>query len=188
MKIKKIEVNNFRLLENINCNLEDDITLIVGKNNTGKTSFFEAIKLATSADGKFIFEDFSQSSYTLFKSVYAKYLESKIDGVTEEDRDELEKQLIVEVPKIKINFEIEYNKTNGESLVELSEFITDLEDARNDATICVSFEPKNTLKVFQSFENREDKNIDLIKYLHQNIKFLYETVCYAIDKNLIIKE
>ena len=182
MKIKKIEVNNFRLLENINCNLEDDITLIVGKNNTGKTSFFEAIKLATSADGKFIFEDFSQSSYTLFKSVYAKYLESKIDGVTEEDRDELEKQLIVEVPKIKINFEIEYNKTNGESLVELSEFITDLEDARNDATICVSFEPKNTLKVFQSFENREDKNIDLIKYLHQNIKFLYETVCYAIDK------
>ena len=61
MKIKKIEVKNFRLLENIECNLEDDITLIVGKNNTGKTSFFEAIKLATSNDGKFIFEDFTQS-------------------------------------------------------------------------------------------------------------------------------
>ena len=182
MKIKKIEVNNFRLLENINCNLEDDITLIVGKNNTGKTSFFEAIKLATSVDGKFIFEDFSQSSYALFKSVYEKYLESKIDGIAEEDRDELEKQLIVEVPKIKINFEIEYNKDNNESLVELSEFITDLEDSRNDATICISFEPKNTLKVFHTFENREDKSIDIIKYLQQNIKFLYDTVCYAIDK------
>ena len=182
MKIKKIEVQNFRLLENIDCNLEDDITLIVGKNNTGKTSFFEAIKLATSTDGKFIFEDFSQSSYAIFKAVYSKYLESKADGITEDDRDELEKQLIIEIPRIKINFEIRYNKTNDESLVELSEFITDLEDARNDATICVSFEPKNTLKVFQSFENREDKNIDLIKYLHQNIKFLYETLCYAIDK------
>lgn len=182
MKIKKIEIQNFRLLEKIDCNLEDNITLIVGKNNTGKTSFFEAIKLATSTEGKFVFEDFSQSTYTTFKAVYSKFLESKIDGITEEERDELEKQLIVEVPKIKINFEIHYNKVNNESLVELSEFITDLEDARNDATICISFEPKNTLKVFQSFENREDKTIDLIEYLHKNINFLYETVCFAIDK------
>ncbi len=182
MKLKKIEINNFRLLESINCNLEEDITLIVGKNNTGKTSFFEAIKIATSTDGKFIFEDFSQSTYDTFKAVYSKYLDSKADGITEEDRDELEKQLIVEVPKIIINFEIQYNKVDNESLVELSEFITDLEDARNDATICISFEPKNTLKVFQSFENREDKTIELIEYLHKNIFFFYETVCYAIDK------
>jgi putative ATP-dependent endonuclease of OLD family len=182
MKIKKIEVKNFRLLDEVICNLEDDITLIVGKNNTGKTSFFEAIKLATSADGKFIFEDFSQSTYAIFKALYIKYLESKKDEITEEDREELEKQLIFEIPKIKINFEIEYNKDNNESLVELSEFITDLEGSRNDATICISFEPKNTLKVFQSFENREDKTIGLIEYLHKNINFLYETVCYAIDK------
>lgn len=182
MKIKKIEVTNFRLLEKIICTLEDDITLIVGKNNTGKTSFFEAIKLATSTDGKFIFEDFSQSTYAVFKSSFNKYLESKKEGITEENQEELEKQLLAEIPKIKINFEIEYNKDNNESLVELSEFITDLEDSRNDATICISFEPKNTLKVFHSFENREDKSIDIIKYLQQNIKFLYDTVCYAIDK------
>jgi len=182
MKIKKIEVKNFRLLENVNCNLEDDITLIVGKNNTGKTSFFEAIKLATSIDGKFIFEDFSQSTYAVFKSSFNKYLESRKVGITEEDQEELEKQLLAEIPKIKINFEIEYDKDNNESLVELSEFITDLEDTRNDATICISFEPKNTLKVFHSFENREDKTIKLIEYLHKNINLLYETVCYAVDK------
>jgi putative ATP-dependent endonuclease of OLD family len=182
MKIKKIEVKNFRLLESIVCNLEDDITLIVGKNNTGKTSFFEAIKLATSNDGKFIFEDFAQSSYAIFIAVHGKYLASKKEGISEEEREELEKQLIIEIPKIKINFEIEYNKENNESLVELSEFITDLENVRNDATICISFEPKNTLKLFQSFENREEKTIGLIKYLHENIKFLYDTVCYALDK------
>lgn len=182
MKIKKIEVKNFRLLENIVCNLEDDITLIVGKNNTGKTSFFEAIKLATSIDGKFIFEDFSQSSYAIFKTVHGKYLESKKENISEEESEELEKLLILEVPRIKVNFEFEYNKKNNESLVELSEFITDLEDARNDATICISFEPKNTLKLFQSFENRKDKTIGLIEYLHENIKYLYDTVCYAVDK------
>ena len=182
MKIKKIEVQNFRLLENIDCNLEDNITLIVGKNNTGKTSFFEALKLATATDSKFIFEDFSQSSYVIFKSIYSKYLESRKDGITEEDKEKIELEIIAEIPKIKVIFEIQYNKENNESLVELSEFITDLEDARNDAIICISFEPKNTLKIFQSFDKREDKTIELIEYLHKNINFLYETVCYAIDK------
>ncbi|UZO79556.1 AAA family ATPase [Aquimarina sp. ERC-38] len=182
MKIKKIEVQNFRLLENIDCSLEDDITLIVGKNNTGKTSFFEALKLATSTDNKFVFEDFSQSSYVIFKSIYSKYLKSRKDGITEEDKEKIELELIAEIPKIKVNFEIQYNKRNNESLVELSEFITDLEDARNDATICISFEPKNTLNIFQSFDKREDTTIELIEYLHKNINFLYETICYAVDK------
>lgn len=182
MRIKKIEVENFRLLENINCELENDITLIVGKNNTGKTSFFEAIRIATSNDGKFIFEDFSQSTYTVFKTVYQKYLETLDKEISEESKDKLEKQLISEIPKIKINFEIEYDKEVNESLNELSEFITDLEDVRNDATISISFEPKNTLRVFQSFDNREDTSIELIEYLHKNINLLYETVCYAVDK------
>ncbi len=181
MKIKKIEVENFRLLENIKCELENDITLIVGKNNTGKTSFFEAIKIATSNDGKFIFEDFSQSSYSVFKTAYQKYLEIEKE-TSEETKDELEKQLISNTPKIKINFEIEYDKELNESLVELNEFITDLEDARNDATISISYEPKNTLRVFQSFDNREEKSIELIEYLHKNVNHLYETVCYAVDK------
>jgi len=182
MKIKKIEVKNFRLLQNINCELEKDITLIVGKNNTGKTSFFEAIKIATSNEGKFIFEDFSQSSYLIFKTTYKKYLKTIKQDIQEEEKEELEKQLITEIPKIKINFEIEYDKDINESLIELSEFITDLEDARNDTTISISYEPKNTLRVFQSFDNREDKSVKLIEYLHQNINDLYETVCYALDR------
>lgn len=182
MKIKKIEIENFRLLENISCELEEDVTLIVGKNNTGKTSFFEAIKIATTTDGKFIFEDFSQSSYSIFKVTYEKYLDTIKEGVSEEDKEELEKQLIIEIPKIKINFEIEYDKELNESLIELSEFITDLEDTRNDATISILYEPKNTLRVFQSFDNREDESVELIEYLHKNINHLYETVCYAVDK------
>ena len=39
-------------------------------------------------------------------------------------------------------------RTNNESLIELSEFITDLENGRNDAKICISFEPRNTLKLY----------------------------------------
>jgi len=39
MKIKNIKVENFRLLQNSSLDMTDGLTLIVGKNNTGKTSF-----------------------------------------------------------------------------------------------------------------------------------------------------
>ena len=43
MKIKQLSVTNFRLLEDITINVEDDITLIVGKNNSGKTTIITAL-------------------------------------------------------------------------------------------------------------------------------------------------
>jgi predicted ATP-dependent endonuclease of OLD family len=38
MKIKKIEVENFRLLKTFSIDLENELFLLSGKNNTGKTS------------------------------------------------------------------------------------------------------------------------------------------------------
>ena len=43
MKIEKIKVNNFRSLKNFCTDLEDELSLIVGKNNTGKTSVIESL-------------------------------------------------------------------------------------------------------------------------------------------------
>ena len=181
MKIKNIEIKNFRLLEDITSSIEEDITLIVGKNNTGKTSFFEAIKIATSLDGRFQFEDFSQATYNDFKSIYKKYKKLNEDGISEEEQDTLEKQIVLDVPKIQICFEIEYDKTT-DSLIELGEFITDLDDKRNDAIICISYEPYDTLRMLQTFTSREDKDLSLIEYLHENINIFYKIKCYALDK------
>ena len=38
MKLKKIKIENFRLLKDFELNLKDDLSLIIGKNNCGKTS------------------------------------------------------------------------------------------------------------------------------------------------------
>lgn len=38
MKIKEIKVENFRLLKEFQLELEDDLSLLIGKNNVGKTS------------------------------------------------------------------------------------------------------------------------------------------------------
>lgn len=38
MKVSRVEIKNFRLLKDVSLDLEDDLSLIIGKNNCGKTS------------------------------------------------------------------------------------------------------------------------------------------------------
>lgn len=38
MKISKVEIKNFRLLKDVRLDLEDELSLVIGKNNCGKTS------------------------------------------------------------------------------------------------------------------------------------------------------
>jgi predicted ATP-dependent endonuclease of OLD family len=73
MKITNLSIKNFRLLEDIKINIEEDITLIVGKNNSGKTSLFEVINLFFDTKNRLTFHDFSLNSHSVFKSCYNKY-------------------------------------------------------------------------------------------------------------------
>lgn len=61
MKIFKIEINNYRLLKKFCIDLEDDLSLVIGKNNTGKTSILSALEkfLNQPEKSKFIFDDFN---------------------------------------------------------------------------------------------------------------------------------
>jgi putative ATP-dependent endonuclease of the OLD family len=181
MKINKISLKNFRLLDDVNINLEDDITLIIGKNNTGKTSFFEAIKILATGEEQVSFEDFSQSTYAVFGQVYEMFLTIQREDIVEEEKDEIETSILALIPKIELSIEIEYNK-DIDKLVELSEFITDLDEKRNDASILISYEPKNTLGLLKSYFNKSAEP-PLINYLKENLDSFYNLTCYAIDKN-----
>lgn len=58
MKIKKIQIQNFRLLKNLKLDIEDDLSLIVGKNNVGKTSVLSIMdKFLNWSDNKRIYYD-----------------------------------------------------------------------------------------------------------------------------------
>lgn len=181
MRIRNVYIKNFRLLEDISVNLEDDITLIVGRNNTGKTSFLEIIKILTSAEDKLSFEDFSQSCYISFKSILEKYNKSIDDDIDEKTKEDLEEQIQNDCPKIELLIEFEYDKKN-DSLVDLSEFITDLDEKRNDATVLISYESKNSLGLLNAFLARSDKDLSLLKFLKEKLDSFYQIKCYAVDK------
>ena len=51
MKIKNVIIKNYRLLKNFSIDLEDELSLVVGKNNTGKTSLLTVMsKFLNSSD------------------------------------------------------------------------------------------------------------------------------------------
>jgi predicted ATP-dependent endonuclease of OLD family len=57
MKIIKIEVENFRLLKKFSMDLEDDLSLVIGKNNTGKTSILSVLDKFLNEKNRFSYDD-----------------------------------------------------------------------------------------------------------------------------------
>lgn len=61
MKISKIQISNFRSLRNLEVDLEEHLSIIVGKNNSGKTSLLLALErfLSGTSNVRFEFDDFN---------------------------------------------------------------------------------------------------------------------------------
>lgn len=182
MKIKDISIKYFRLLEDIKLNVEEDITLIVGKNNTGKTSLFEIVNMFFSEKNNFSFHDFSQSTYAQFEKC-SKIFEELQKETDDKKRDKLEVSLISSMPSIQLEIQIEYDKSI-DSLINLSEFISDLDDSKNTATIKLHYQSKDSIRLFTSYGVRKEKGQNLIEWLNENITSYYDIKCYGGD-NLI---
>ncbi|SFT02378.1 AAA ATPase domain-containing protein [Zhouia amylolytica] len=61
MKIQKIKIENYRLLKIFSIDLEEIMTLVIGKNNTEKTSLLTIVNsfLNGSDKSRFSFDDFN---------------------------------------------------------------------------------------------------------------------------------
>lgn len=55
MKISRIVIQNFRSFQSLDIDLENDITCIIGENNTGKTALFRAIQICMDVNFSSVF-------------------------------------------------------------------------------------------------------------------------------------
>ncbi len=77
MKITKIDIENFRLLKDFSIDLEKDLSLVIGKNNTGKTSLLSILDKFLNEKIKFKYDDFNISFKAQFEaSIVSKELEA----------------------------------------------------------------------------------------------------------------
>ena len=116
MKNKKIKIENFQLLQDFELDVEDKLSLVVGKNNYGKTSLLPALDkfLNQSDKKKFSIDDFNSD----FKK--------DIANIAGDKTIDLENFNPI---GIKLKLLIEY--TESDDLSNISKVMMDLDPANN---------------------------------------------------------
>lgn len=155
MRITKIAINNFRLLNNSVMDFDRDLCLLLGRNNTGKTSFMVLIEKFLKS-GDFNFNDFSIN------------LRNKLFAFNETtDVNEFAIQLIMT---------IEYDEKDN--LCHLSEFILDLDPECKTVNLLFECSIKKD-KLLEGINSRGSMPLD--KYITNHIKECLEKKVYTFN-------
>lgn len=122
MRLEKIRIQNYRLLHNVELNIDKGLTLVVGRNNSGKTSLFSLLLAIFSGDkiNKLSFSDFSLLNIKKLKAI--KSLETEI-----------------EVPIITVEIIIDYSEVVDNYPPSLQPFIIDLDEEIKHIKIVLDF-------------------------------------------------
>lgn len=174
MHLRKVAVKNFRLLKDVELLLEAGTTVIVGRNNSGKTSLTEVMRrLLSESAPSFALEDFSIQSHDEF---WAAHL-AKAGGATDADVRQL-------VPKIVVHLTFSYSA--AEPLGLLSEFVIDIDPACVEAKVVVTFGPKDG-KVGELLadlpETGEASRPKVLRAIKERISSCYGVSAVAVDPN-----
>jgi len=114
MKVEKAQIRNFRILQELDVNFEDDLSVIIGKNNAGKTSFLAILeKFLSTPKPEFLLDDFSISAQ---KQICA----FEDSSLNENDFSEVSLSL-----KLRISYEA------NDDISSASEFLLDLDVDNN---------------------------------------------------------
>ena len=127
MHIERIAVRNFRLLHNVELGLHPSSTVIVGRNNSGKTSLADVIRKFLREKPAFALHDFSSGCYDGFCAALQAHQAGKTD-------DEVRSL----VPAIELRIAIKYDPKRPD-FGPLGDFIIDFDEAGDTALLVGSF-------------------------------------------------
>jgi putative ATP-dependent endonuclease of the OLD family len=177
MHIQKVTVKNFRLLAGVELVLEEQTTLIVGRNNSGKTSLSEVIRrFLVDQNPKFQIEDFSNASYDSF----CEALKAKNAGKQDDEIRSL-------IPSIELRLLFRYDPKQPD-LGPLSDFVIDLEPDCNEALVVARYELRNggieSLFADQPTGNLTDEDRQaFFQLLRERVPSLFVASIWAEDPN-----
>lgn len=158
MHISKVQVKNFRLLQNTSLDLREELSLLIGRNNTGKTSLIV------------LFDNFFKSKPFHYDD-FPISLRDKINGINAETViDDLSIQMIIH---------IEYN--DKDDLANLSELILDLNPSISTVKILFESRIKKDALLADTIDLQGDeKKIFISKNLHRYL----DTKIYSFDDSV----
>lgn len=132
MQLSKIRIKNYRLLIDAELEVDSKTTLIVGRNNTAKTSCFSCI--GTVLEGKTVtFNDYPLSKRKDVYSTFALFMEKKLSY----------EDLCRQIEVISIDFLVDYSLDDpDDNLGALSPFIIDVDEDTTTALIRAEYRLK----------------------------------------------
>lgn len=173
MQLKKILINNYRQLKRAEVFFDEELTILAGANNSGKTSIIELFKRIFQ-DKNFSKDDISTDFYTELKK---EYLESLVQlyakSKTENEFREVLKQFYYDDENkkpiaIKIEVEVQYNK--NESISLFSDYLMELDEE------CTSFYFTFNYEINTGYLSKElGLKANAIFDMNKNIKNLEDT-------------
>ncbi|MER5959448.1 ATP-dependent endonuclease [Streptomyces sp. NPDC001893] len=183
MQLTHAEVINFRALEKVDVRIDPTATLIVGRNNSGKTSFVNLFeKFFGEEDTRFVLEDFSTCRIADIEQARQIFGEAQVlatQGDTETSEDLLTKAYDL-VPAIRLLLTIGY--TEEEDLAPLTGVILDLDETCVEVKIEAALEaprPHDFLQDFWSASQRQP--FDRVKWLRKNFSDYFTTAYRAVS-------
>lgn len=168
MKLESAQIRNFRMLKEMDIDFEDVLSLVIGKNNSGKTSFLSILqKFLSESKPEFAFEDFSIEAQ---QAILAFEGSAKIPG----DYSEL---------ALSLKLYIVYKETDN--LGEASALLLDLDSDKHH--LVVLFEYTLTYEKYQKlmadFAGYKAKGInrDFSFYISNNINQYFSVRIKALE-------
>lgn len=179
MKIKTVRIKNFRLLHDVSLQLEDETTVVVGRNNCGKTSLSDIIRKFLSERSTFEIEDFSSACYDEFCAAHLAHLKGA--------NVEVVRAL---VPSIDLRLHVSFDPTVPE-FGPLREFVIDTDDNCTEAVFVCSriladgqiaalFEGHEEIVLHGSDETHSPEDrLALFRSLANRVPTLFTTLMWA---------
>ena len=174
MRLKGTEVKNFRLLQEAALLLEKETTVIVGRNNSGKTSLTEVFsRILRENNPSFRLEDFACASHGCFCDAFVQH-----QGGADADKV---RSLLPSI-EVKLRFACEI----GEELGPLGDFVIDLDPNCTEALVVVRYSIGlgSIPALFSELNDTDEKKKpSFFRSLRDRIPALYQASIAAVDPN-----
>jgi predicted ATP-dependent endonuclease of OLD family len=184
MKITQLTITNFRLLKDFSMDLEEELSLVIGKNNTGKTSILSVLDKFLNEKSKFSYDDLNID------------FRKEVEGL-------IKSEIVPEdfAPKgIKLKIFIEYNEKDD--LSNVSRVLMDLDPDNNKIVLGFEytisyidflqlradfaiFKAKEKIKVDEKKKSQPD---DLNEFLRKELSNYFYTHKLSIEYDMATKK
>ena len=175
MILKKMKVKNFRLLKNFELDFKDELSLVIGKNNCGKTSALTILDKMLNLS-KVMWEDINLECQ---KEFYEKIIYFDIS----------EQEKVASLETVNLQLFIEYN--DNDSYTNIQKFMMDLNPDNNTIVLeFVSLIPIMKILKLKDIINEKkfEDFISFSKFISKNFSVFFETKRYSMGFDVALNQ